>query len=277
MPEKEMQMVDAAPVGATSTMVGAPQPAPTNFTLHLPVFEGPLDVLLRLIEEQQLEITSVSVAAVADQFIAHLNSMPVRDPHTMSNFVQVAARLILLKSRALLPQVQRQLELPISETDEDDLVAQLKAYQLYKRAARQLHKREQLNLRSYPAAPPPISRPTSRTLPLDNVTVDVLARAMQRVVDRLLPPPGADSMVSRLPFTVHDCIDRIRDLVRLNTRVAFTEILFGVDTRQEVVIMLLALLELLKRFTVRASQDAMFGEIYIEAETDNKLAHSKEP
>ena len=255
------------PQAATHTA----EAAPVLFTLHLPEFEGPLDVLLRLIEEQQLEITAISVASVADQFIAHLNHMAVRDPHTMSSFVQVAARLILLKSRALLPQVQNQLELQIDETDEDDLVGQLKAYQLYKRAAQQLHKREQVNLHSYPVTSPSISRPISRTLPLDNVTVDVLARAMQRVVDRLLPPPNADYLVSRLPFTVHDCIDRIRDRVGEHGRVAFTDILYGMDTRQEVVIMLLALLELLKRFAVRASQDAMFGEIYIETEKEQVL------
>ncbi len=271
MPEDEDVTPDDAPQESETIATELHQGTVQAFTLHLPEFEGPLDVLLRLIEEQQLEITAISVASVADQFIAHLNNLVARDPHTMSNFVQVAARLILLKSRALLPQVQNQLELQISETDEEDLVAQLKAYQLYKRAAQQLHRREQLNLHSYPVSPPPISKPTSRTLPLDNVTIDVLARAMQRVVDRLLPPPNADYMVSRLPFTVHDCIDRIRDRVRINNRVAFTEILFGVDTRQEVVIMLLALLELLKRFAVRASQDAMFGEIYIEAETEHML------
>lgn len=74
-----------------------------SFSVHLPVYEGPLDVLLRLIEERELDITAVSLAAVADQFIAYMLSMPQRDPQVIAAFVSVAARLLLIKSRALLP------------------------------------------------------------------------------------------------------------------------------------------------------------------------------
>jgi segregation and condensation protein A len=241
-----------------------------DFTLKLDRvnYEGPLDVLLRLIEERELVITEISVAAVADQFIVFMNAMGQRDPVTMSHFVQVAARLMLLKSRALLPPVAVEASETSEETDEDDLVAQLKAYQLYKRAAKVLAQREAMGLRNWPAVPPPVSRPKSRELPLDNVTLDLLARAMQRVVDRLMPVPASDVVVSKLPFTVHDCINRINEAVSAQPRVAFTEILFGVDTRQEIVIMLLALLELLKRFAVRVTQDEQFGEIFIERETE---------
>ncbi len=241
-----------------------------EFTLKLDGvnYEGPLDVLLRLIEERELAITEVSVAAVADQFIVFMNSMAQRDPVSMSHFVQIAARLMLLKSRALLPPVANETQDASEETDEDDLIAQLKAYQLYKRAAKVLAQRESLGLRNFPAAPPPVSRPQSRELPLDNVTLEMLARAMQRVVDRLMPVPLSDAVVSKLRFTVHDCINRINNAVKDNQRVTFSHILSGVDTRQEIVVMLLALLELLKRFAVRVTQDAHLGEIYIERETE---------
>ena len=182
-----------------------------DFTLRLPNYEGPLDVLLRLIEERHLEITRVSLAKVADQFIEYLSAAAGRDPNTLSNFLAVAARLIVLKSRALLPQLA--VEAADEEDDADDLVAQLKAYQLYKRTARWLRTRQESGLRSYPAAPPPIARPKSRQLPLDNVTLEALARAMQRVADRWMPPPLADGVVSRLPFTVNDCIARIESAV----------------------------------------------------------------
>jgi segregation and condensation protein A len=112
--------------------------------------------------------------------------------------------------------------------------------------------------------PPQISRPKSNSLPLDNVTVDLLARAMQRVVDRWLPPPAVDNVMARLPFTVNDCMDRIRTSVKAQPRVLFTDMLVGINTRVEIVITLLALLELLKRFAVRAYQDKAFGEIWFE-------------
>lgn len=233
----------------------------SHFSIHLPNYEGPLDVLLRMIEERHVEITAVSLASVADQFIAHMAVMPGRDPHTISNFLSVAAKLILLKSRALLPQAI----VPSEEDDEtDDLVSQLRAYQLFKRAAQILKERESEGQRAFAVQPPPIARPQSRTLPLDNVTLDLLARAMQRVVDRWLPPAPADDVISRLSFTVNDCMDKLQGAVSQYRKVTFTEMLDGVNTRVEVVITLLALLELLKRYVVRVSQDALFGEIYIE-------------
>ena len=218
-------------------------------------------MLLRLIEGQELEITAVSLALVADQFIAHLATLGRRDPQTISHFLVVAAKLILIKSRALLPQVAAPQEL---EEETDDLVSQLKAYQLFKRASKILKERESLGLRSFSVQAPHIARPQSKSLPLDNVTVDMLARAMQRVVDRLMPPPPIDDVMARLPFTVNDCMDRIQTAVREKPRVRFTDMLKGVNTRVEIVITLLALLELLKRYQVIAYQDALFGDIDIE-------------
>ena len=82
----------------------------SNFQLKLTNYEGPLDVLLRLIEEHQLEITEVSLAQVADQFVTYMTQMPQRDARTISNFISVAAKLILIKSRALLPATPTTLD-----------------------------------------------------------------------------------------------------------------------------------------------------------------------
>ena len=234
----------------------------SNFNLKLVNYEGPLDVLLRLVEENELEITAVSLAMVADQFVAHMKTMPQRDPRTISGFIVVAAKLILLKSRALLPKI----EITEEEREEvDDLISQLKAYQIFKTAARTLKARQESGLRSFAAEPPPINRPSGgKILPLDNVTLERLAQTMQKVIARWMPLPEANTIVRRLPFTVHECMDRITDAVQGKPRVQFDEILVGIDTRVEVVITLLALLELLKRYEVRVFQDALFGEIVIE-------------
>ena len=245
----------------------------SEFELRLPNYEGPLDVLLRLIEAQEMEITAVSLATVADQFIGYLSIMSNREPQTIANFLSVAAKLILIKSRALLPTAS----VPQDEQEEtDDLVSQLRAYQLFKRAAKILKAREQGNLRAFNVQPPHIARPQSKTLPLDNVTLEMLARAMQRVVDRLLPPPAVDEVMARLTFTVNDCMDRIQTSVKRG-KVTFTELLDGVNTRVEVVITLLALLELLKRYTVRAQQDIAFGEIIIEPFPEDERPQMETP
>lgn len=255
----DIPQTDASGNSITRRATRAPNDA--QFSIRLPVYEGPLDVLLRLIEERRLEITAVSLAAVADQFIAYMSSMPRRDPRTIAHFLSIAARLVLIKSRALLPPVVVSVE---EQEEADDLLNQLRAYQLYKRAAQILKAREQLGLRAYPVQPPSIPRPQSKRLPLDNVTLEALANAMQRVVNRWLPPPVADEVISRLPFTVNDCMDRIQSAVSARGRVTFTEMLDGVNTRVEVVVTLLALLELLKRYEVRCYQETLFGEIIIE-------------
>jgi segregation and condensation protein A len=251
-------------VTSESEMLFSGEHSGDDFTLRLPNYAGPLDVLLRLIEERQMEITAVSIATVADQFLHYMANMPSRDPRTLSNFVSVAARLILLKSRALLPQLSNANNDGDDAQDEDDLVQQLRAYQLYKRTARWLGSREAANLRSYSIQPPTVERPRSSQLPLDNVTLELLSRAMQRVVDRWLPPPAVEKVMSRLPFTVNDCITRIETAVADTPRIMFTDILSGVNLRVEIIISLLAVLELLKRNVIVAWQEQLFGDIVIE-------------
>jgi segregation and condensation protein A len=265
----ETAVVETAPSPGEAPLASssAPSPDPSAFVTQLPVYEGPLDVLLRLIEERELEITRVSLAAVTGQFIAYIGQMDKCEPQVISNFLQIAAKLILIKSRALLPVVKIEQEV---EEETDDLVAALKAYQLFKRAARILQERERTGLRSFRSEAPHIARPKSTALPLDNVTVDMLSRAMQRVIDRWLPPPAVDNVMSRLPFTVNDCMDRIRTRVTEKPRIQFTDMLVGVNTRVEVVITLLALLELLKRYVVRAHQESQFGDIWIEHFPENE-------
>ncbi|MCX6019618.1 MAG: segregation/condensation protein A [Chloroflexi bacterium] len=252
-----MDNTNDAPESAAQT----PYVAVPQFVTQLPVYEGPLDVLLRLIEERELEITKVSLAAVTGQFIAHISRMENREPQYIANFLQIAAKLIVLKSRVLLPQVT---VIDESEDETDDLVAALQAYQIFKRTARVLQEREKRGLRSYRVEPPTIARPKAVGLPLDNVTTAMIARAMQRVIDRWMPPPPVDNVMSRLPFTVNDCMDRIRTTVLVKPRVRFDEMLVGMNTRVEIVITLLALLELLKRFAIRAHQAQPFGEIWFE-------------
>jgi chromatin segregation and condensation protein Rec8/ScpA/Scc1 (kleisin family) len=94
---------------------------------------------------------------------------------------------------------------------------------------------------------------------------------MQRVVDRWLPPPPVDEVVARLPFTVNDCITRIESAILVQPRITFTEVLQGINLRVEIIVSLLALLELLKRNVVVAWQDQPFGEIIIEPVMPDEL------
>src|ERR687890_2457224 len=101
-----------------------------DYQFRLPSFEGPLDVLLRLIERDQLAISEISLLAVFDQFLAHLDTLEADAPDAIAAFVLVAGRLSVLKSRALLPRPAK----PLEEADEIDLITQLEAYRAVKAA-----------------------------------------------------------------------------------------------------------------------------------------------
>ena len=109
-----------------------------GYQFRLPSFEGPLDVLLRLIERDQLAISEISLLAVFDQFLAHLDTLEADAPDAIAEFVLVAGRLSVLKSRALLPRPAK----PLEEPDEIDLVTQLEAYRAVKAAAELLAVRQ---------------------------------------------------------------------------------------------------------------------------------------
>src|SRR3712207_627704 len=121
-------------------MAQSPSMAATldGYQFRLPSFEGPLDVLLRLIERDQLPVSEVSLLAVFDQFLAHLNALDSEAPDAIAEFVLVAGRLSVLKSRALLPRLAK----PVEEPDEADLVHQLEAYRAVKAAAELLGARQ---------------------------------------------------------------------------------------------------------------------------------------
>ncbi|MFN3705435.1 MAG: segregation and condensation protein A [Thermoflexales bacterium] len=234
------------------------------FALRLPNYEGPLDVLLRLIEERKLDITEVSLALVADQFIAYLASLSERDLSQIAHFIVVAAKLLVLKSRVLLPTTRPTTQADTEEEMADDLVRQLREYRAYKRAAEWLRRREARGLRAFPVPPPPLPRPQPRANALAGVTLPQLVQAMQRVVMRWMPPPPADTVIAPLPFSMQECMDRIQRAARSLSRVTFSSLLSVRASRAEVAISLLALLELLRRFHVRCYQEQLFGEIVIE-------------
>src|SRR5690242_2391138 len=106
-----------------------------DYTFQLPAFEGPLDLLLRLIEREELDITTIALAHVADAYLAHVRAMATPDPAALSAFLVIAAKLLLIKSRALLPRPQapRGPDEPFDEAE--DLARQLREYQRYKQAA----------------------------------------------------------------------------------------------------------------------------------------------
>lgn len=233
------------------------------YRVQLPVFDGPLDLLLHLIEDQALDITVVALAAVTDQFLAYVRSLDAPEPRVLADFLSVAAKLLLIKSRSLLPPPPPQPG--DEEEDEEDvgeaLARQLREYQRFKQAAASLQTRETLNLQVFAReAPAPALPPSSG---LDGVTLDHLVVAFRRALARLPVEPSDEMPVRPHTVTVEEKMAELRERLRRGP-LAFGAWLGAATSRYEVVAAFLALLELIKERVVVARQEEVYAEIWIE-------------
>ncbi len=235
-----------------------------EYRIQLPVFEGPLDLLLQLIEREKLDISTVSLAQVADQFLATVRQMEEVGADELADFLVVAVKLVWIKSRLLLPQPRPPVEDDDGVDPAEALAAQLREYKRYKEAALTLRAIEEAGLRTYlRAAPPPELE--QRLDPQGGLLSELLAAARAAFTALSAAPPDLpEGMVVPFKLTIHDQIVHIREVTAGSRAVTFRSLLSQAHHRLEIIVTLLAVLELIKRQAIRVSQEAAFGEIVIE-------------
>lgn len=243
-----------------------------SYEISTPIFEGPLELLLHLIEKNELDVTKVALAKVTDEFLAQVNVMREKmQIEVVADFLAIAARLLWIKSRALLPKPPESARLARDEDDVgDELVRQLRAYRQYKEAAQWLRERDVAGLRAYihvGMAP----RPQHVTIDLSGLTLDAL-RATAEAVLFPVEGPRPQEAIQRPRISVVHQIRLIRQrLIRWaesSTRavaVTYRKLLSQKPTRVEAVVTLQAILELIKQRAIQAQQTERFGDIVIEA------------
>ena len=231
--------------------------SPPIYTIKLPVFEGPLDLLLNLIEHAELDITKVSLAEVTDQYLAYIRQIQDRQLEDLASFLVMAARLIQIKSEVLLPRPP--LREPGEEDPGDALARQLVAYKKYKQVAVLLSEREGAGLRSYiRLAPPPVIDPK---IDMQEFQLDDLYQAMLEVLKNVHTIPTHEESVSTPRVRVRDKILSIVHSLKEVGRLSFRRVIKNARSRLEIVVSFLAVLELLKQDQVEVHQDEMFGDI----------------
>jgi len=255
VPSKRSQ---AIPIAA-GPRVGLPIGPPPDFQVDLPVFEGPLPLLLHLIESAELDILSVSLAKVADAYVAFVATHRV-DAANLAQFVSTAAQLILLKSRSLLSDEPLGLQAAgVEDIDEEDLRRRLIAYRAIRDAARDLAARD-LVAPMWHREPRLSDLPAAPLAPLDPVA---LVDALSRLAAVAEPEPPAPEIVPR-EVTVGQQIGVLRAALSETGRVVLQTVLAAGTSRTERVVTVLAVLELVRRRELRARQKALFGPIVLE-------------
>ena len=231
------------------------------YRVHIPAFEGPFDLLLQLIEREKLDISAISMAAVTDQFLAHMAELEQRiSANELADFLVIAARLILIKSRLLLPQHSQPAE--EEEDPAEALARQLREYKRFREVASALRAIEENGLHSYSrVAPPP---ELERRLGAGDTSLTDLLAAAQAALEQLPElPPGLSVTVVPFTLTIHDQILHIKVVTAGGRPVTFSELMAAATHRLEIIVTLLAVLELIKRRQVTVFQRGLFGEIEI--------------
>lgn len=222
-------------------------------------FAGPLGLLLELIEKDRLEITQVSLAKVAEEYLQHLEAHEV-PANELADFLLVASRLIYLKSRELMPY----LRIDDEEAGADKLQDQLRLYQEYAAAARELEERY-LKARMYVrpfVKPKLVEQPAF--MPPANMTLAGLQELYQSILKRLQPFFALSEASLERTKSVEERLEELTEALRSKAAMSFKEVIHGANSKMEVVVSFLALLELLRRRAIKAEQTGAFGEIQLK-------------
>lgn len=229
--------------------------------IRIPVFQGPLSLLLALIEHDDLDITAVSLVQVTDQYLGAVRRQDGLDANALAEFVAVGAKLIYLKSRALLPPAPTEGAVEIEEDEVGrELVDMLREYRRFGEAVTMLEERQQQGLRFYTrqAAPPDVPPGTG----LDAVTMDRLVAVMRDVLGRKRPerPQG---VVRRETITLAQRIDDLQQRLRRSGRFSFRAVMEECQERIEIIIVFMAILELIKAGECEVRQPESWGDIEV--------------
>jgi segregation and condensation protein A len=229
-------------------------------------FSGPLDLLLDLIEREQLDITELSLAQVADQYWDHVQSAEDIEPDALADFILIGSKLLYVKSCALLPSAQPPKEQPLRDEAEvaAELARMVEEYKQFREAAEHLGELEERGNRAYTRVDP------SKGIPLppglEGVTVDTLMQAVQEALSRKPPEPEAE-VIEIEPVTVDEKIGELSlALDKAKGRLPFRKLLQACETRTEIVVLFLAVLEMIKGGRLWAEQEQAFGDITLVAE-----------
>lgn len=229
-----------------------------NFKLEK--FEGPLSLLLQLIEKEELDITQISLAKIADQYIEYIRVSPNITPENMADFLVVATRLLLIKSRALLPFLY-----PEEEKEIEELELQLKMYKEYVEAMKKINKMigkqhfmfaREFNRKAILAGAHLFSPPKT-------LTIEEMVMIMHDVITRLEPWEKLEERTIDDLVKIEDKILAIQRMLVDRIKLSFNKVMAEAKSKTEIIVSFLAILELMRQKEIMIDQEELFSEIMI--------------
>jgi segregation and condensation protein A len=238
-----------------------------GYQINTDIYSGPLDLLLQLIEKAELDITQLALAQVTDQYLEYLHDLREQNAAEVSAFLVIAARLVQIKSAALLPRPP-QIGQNIEEDPGEALARQLIIYKRFKELGQVLEAREIAGLHSYLRLDSNSRVQIPTKLDLSELTLEGLVEAARDIFGGNRKMAPLSQVVSNPRITIRQKINSIVNYLRSVGSITFKKLISSPGNRLEIVVSFLAMLELIKRHSINVNQNALFGEIELNSEGD---------
>lgn len=228
------------------------------FNVQLEKFEGPLDLLLKLIEEQKLDITRLHLAKVADDYLEYIRANESISLETLAEFVNIASRIILIKSQSLLPTLEITAE---EEKEIVDLENQLREYQKFKLAGEKIATLR--SKKSFSFSRDYLLGVAASYCAPKNVNIFDLKKAFQKVIAEIVLPEKIPEETVREIITLEDKIEELKNSLQQRVETSFRELSGSAKDKVEIIVAFLAMLEMVKQRIIDVEQNHMFEDIKI--------------
>ncbi len=227
-------------------------------------FEGPLDLLVHLVKQSKIEICDLKLVDITNQYINFLKLMKDMNLDIASEYLVMASELIEMKSRFLLPRVDKEEDDTYEENPEEELKRRLLEYEKYKESVSSFRSLEEKRSAYFTKVPERIDEYTNQKIEnTENVTAFDLLSALEKLLERKDYQKPLKTKIARRELSVNDRVSKIRDILKTKKRVDFLS-LFEEVTREYVVVTFLGILEMAKNKEIILKQDENFGSIILE-------------
>lgn len=234
-----------------------------NYSIKIDAFEGPLDLLLHLIKEKNVDIYDISIEEITKSYLDYINKMEELNINVASSYLVMAAELMEIKSKSLLPKVENEEDNEEEEVSRENLINKLVEYKKYKEMT-EVFKELEINRNNIYIKPPEnINNYVNNEIYNEEIEIDKLVEAMKNFLNRKELEKPLKTKITNKEYSVKERKNSIRNIIRNKKRVEFTE-LFEEYNKSYIAVTFLSVLELAKEHELKISQDKNFDNIFIE-------------
>ncbi|GFN35421.1 segregation and condensation protein A [Tepidimicrobium xylanilyticum] len=240
-----------------------------GYKIVLKTFEGPMDLLLHLIEKAQIDIYDIPINEITEQYLDYISKMEELDLEVTSDFLIMASTLLEIKSKLLLPQTKKGANEEMSEEDDDDprleLVRKLVEYKKYKEVTNRFRQLEDIQNKVYYKPQEDLSPFVDKTDFLEQMELKDLVKALNNIVRKRYGDNSSIILneIQKEEYTLDDSIAKMKEILKHNKKIKFSQLLGKTFNRKEIVVTFLSLLELIRIKYIKIYQENNFDDIII--------------